>query len=74
MKKRIKIVKQGEDDSNILYWLSLTGSERMTELEKTRQRVNKRFYPDQTIFQKVYCIIQRTTNGEEVIRQGEANI
>ncbi len=59
MKKQIRIVKKGEDDSNILYWLTLTAKERMIELEKMRQQINQRKYGARQGFQRVYRITQR---------------
>jgi hypothetical protein len=60
MKKQIKIVKKGQDDSNLIYWLSLSKKERMIELEKIRQDINKRKYGTRQGFQRVYRITQRT--------------
>lgn len=59
MKKQIRIVKKAEDESNLLYWLSLTDKERMAELEKIRQQVNKRKYGNRQRFQRVYRITKR---------------
>lgn len=59
MKKEIRIVKKGQDERNLLYWLSLTGNERMEELEKMRQQVNKRKYGTRQGFQRVYRIAKR---------------
>ena len=59
MKKQIRIVKKGEDEGNLRYWLSLTTQERMAELEKIRQQINKRIYGTRQGFQRVYTITQR---------------
>lgn len=59
MDKRIRIVKKGEDDGNIMYWLSLTYNQRMAELEKMRQEINKERYGTQPGFQRVYRIVKR---------------
>lgn len=59
MDKQIKIVKKGEDDGNLLYWLSLTFNQRMAELEKIRKQVNTRNYGTRQGFQRVYRIIKR---------------
>ena len=59
MRKQIRIVKKGEDDSNLRYWLSLSANERMAELERMRQEVNKRHYGTRQGFQRVYRITQR---------------
>jgi len=60
MKKRIKIIKKGQDNGNLLYWLSLTVRERMAELEKIRQQINKRKYGTRHGFQRVYRIVKRS--------------
>ena len=60
MEKVVRIVKKGEDDSNLLYWISQTPKERMRELERVRQIVNKRLYGDQQGFQRVYRVVKRT--------------
>lgn len=59
MKKQIRIVKKGEDEGNLRYWLSLTTQERMAELEKIRQQINKEMYGTRQGFQRVYRITQR---------------
>ena len=59
MEKRIRIVQKGKDNSNIIYWRSLSIKERMIELEKIRQYINKRKYGDRQEFQRVYRITQR---------------
>ncbi len=59
MQKQIKIVKKGQDDGNLVYWLSLTTKERMIELEKIRQQINKRKYGTRQRFQRVYRITKR---------------
>ena len=40
-------------------WLSLTVKERMAELEKMRQQINKRKYGTRQGFQRVYRIVKR---------------
>lgn len=59
MEKQIRIVKKGEDERNLLYWLSLTTKERMAELEKIRQEINIIRYGARQGFQRVYRITQR---------------
>jgi len=44
MDKVVRIVKKGEDDSNVKYWLSLSYQERLENLEKIRKEVNDRIY------------------------------
>ena len=59
MRKIIRIVKKGEDEGNLLYWLSLSKKDRMIELEKMRQQINKKKYGDRQGFQRVYRITKR---------------
>lgn len=59
MEKKVKIVKKGDDDSNLLYWLSLDAKERMRELVNIRQQVNERKYGTRKGFQRVYRIIKQ---------------
>lgn len=56
----IRIVKKGQDDGNLSYWLSLSEVERMVALEKTRQEVNLRLYGAEQGFQRVLRVIKRT--------------
>ena len=60
MEKKIRIVKKGQDDSNLLYWLSLSIQERMAELEKIRQQINLQKYGNRQGFQRISCITKRT--------------
>lgn len=59
MKKVLRIVKKGEDDSNIKYWLSLSFFQRMQELENIRKEINSVKYHAEQGFQRVYKIIKR---------------
>lgn len=59
MEKIIKITKKGEDDGNLIYWLSLSKIERLIELENIRKEVNLRLYGDRQRFQRVYTITKR---------------
>lgn len=59
MEKIVKIVKIGQDDSNLIYWLSLSFIQRLEELEKLRTEVNQRLYGNQQGFQRVYRVIKR---------------
>lgn len=59
MKKVVRIVKKGQDDSNLLYWHSLTEQQRMRNLEEMRQEINLRIYGPEQGFQRVYRIIKR---------------
>ena len=59
MEKVVRIVKKGKDDSNLLYWLSLSEKERMAELEKIRQDVNLKKYGIRQGLQRVYRIVKR---------------
>jgi hypothetical protein len=60
MEKVIKIVKKGHDDSNILYWLTLTYAQRLAELQKMREELNAIYYPDQQRFQRVCRVIKKS--------------
>jgi hypothetical protein len=60
MEKVIRIVKKGEDDSNIKYWLKLTPEQRLRNLETIRQEVIFRFYGTGQKFQRVYRIVERS--------------
>ena len=59
MRKIIKIVKKGDDEGNLLYWLSLSEKERMVELEEIRQQINRKKYGTRQGFQRVYRITKR---------------
>lgn len=59
LEKQIKIVKKGQDEGNLLYWLSLTEKDRMIELEKMRQEINKWKYGTRQELQRVYRIVKR---------------
>jgi hypothetical protein len=60
MEKVIRVVKKGEDDSNIRYWLTLSYKERLLNLETIRQEVITRFYGTGQKFQRVYRVIERS--------------
>ncbi len=60
MEKVIRIVKKGEDDSNIRYWLTLSYKERLLNLETIRQEVITRFYGTGQKFQRVYRVVERS--------------
>jgi len=62
MEKKIRIVKKGQDEGNLLYWISQTYSDRMRELEKLREEVIKMKYGTSEGFQRVYRITQRTSS------------
>jgi hypothetical protein len=59
MKKQIRIVKKGEDNGNLQYWLSLSKVQRLEQLEDIREEVNQRLYETQQGFQRVYRIVKR---------------
>jgi len=59
MEKVVRIVKKGEDDNNVKYWLSLSYQERIANSEKIRKEVNKRIYGTDKGFQRVYRIVKR---------------
>lgn len=60
-KKQIKIVKQGEDDSNLKHWITTTYDERMRELERMREEVNDQLYANkyERHIQRVYRITKQ---------------
>ena len=59
MEKHIRIVKKGEDNSNLLYWLSQTTQQRMIELENIRQTINFKHYGIRQGFQRIYTVTKR---------------
>ena len=59
MEKVLKIIKKGQDEENLKYWVSLSYEERMIELEKIRQEVKKHQYETRQELQRVYKIIKR---------------
>ncbi len=62
MEKQIRIVKKGQDESNLEFWLLRSASDRMIQLEKIRQTVNKRKYGARSGFQRVYRIAKRVSS------------
>ncbi len=60
MEKVIRISKKGHDEANLIYWLSLSGIERLQELEKIRQEVNQKKYGTRQGLQRVYRIVKQT--------------
>jgi hypothetical protein len=59
MEKVVRIVKKGEDNRNITYWLSMSYAERMRELETIRTQINQQKYGARQGFQRVYRIVKR---------------
>ena len=59
MEKIIRIAKKGEDEANLNYWLSLSGIERLQELEKIRQEVNQKKYGAQQGLQRVCRVVKQ---------------
>jgi hypothetical protein len=59
MEKIVKIVRLGHDDSNLIYWLSRSFTQRLEELEKLRTEVNQRMYGNQQGFQRIYRVVKR---------------
>ncbi len=60
MKKVIRIVRKGEDESIVIYWISLSIQERMKQLEALRQQINTAKYGNRQGFQRVYRVIKQT--------------
>jgi hypothetical protein len=59
MEKVARIVKKGEDDSNLNYWISLTPLERLKMLKELQDEVNLQKYGTRQRFQSVYNIAKR---------------
>ena len=61
MEKVVRFVKLGEDFNNELYWLGLTVTERLAQLEEIRQEVILMKYgPDYPQrLQRVYRVTKR---------------
>ena len=57
--KQIRIVKKGQDESNLNYWISRSYQERLEELERIREEVINQFYETTPRFQRVYRVIKR---------------
>ncbi len=60
MEKVVRIVKLGDEDNELKYWLSLSYEERIRELERIRAEVNRRLYGTQSRLQRVYRIVKLT--------------
>ena len=60
MEKVVRIVKLGNEDNELNYWLSLSYVERISELERIRAEVNQRIYGTQSRLQRVCRIVKRT--------------
>ena len=60
MEKVVRIVKLGNEDNELNYWLSLSYVERISELERIRAEVNQRTYGIQSRLQRVCRIVKRT--------------
>ena len=61
MEKVVRIVKLGNEDNELNYWLSLSYAERISELERIRAEVNQRTYGTQSRLQRVCRIVKRTS-------------
>ena len=60
MEKVVRIVKLGNEDNELNYWLSTSYEDRIRELERIRAEVNHRIYGTQSRLQRVYTIVKRT--------------
>ena len=58
MEKVVRIVKIGDEDNELNYWLSLSYEERMRELERIRAEVNHRIYGTEPRLQSVCRIVK----------------
>ena len=59
MEKVVRIVKIGNEDNELNYWLSLSYEERIRELERIRAEVNHRIYGTESRLQRVCRIVKR---------------
>jgi hypothetical protein len=60
VEKIIRIVKKGNEDNELNFWLSLSYEQRIHELERIRFEVNQRLYGTQSGFQRVYRVVKRS--------------
>lgn len=65
----MKVVKKGQDDSNLEYWISRTYQERLIELERIRQEVHARLYCGEQEFQRVIRIVKRSSGEIDSLKQ-----
>jgi len=65
MEKVVRIVKKGEDDSNLKYWLSRSYQERLLESERIRQEVIKRVYGGEQRMQRVCRIVKKENKNHQ---------
>jgi hypothetical protein len=62
MEKVVRIVKKGQDESNLQFWITTSEVERLFALEKTRQEINHQQYGFGQQFQRVYRVVKRTSS------------
>lgn len=58
MENIVRIAKKGEDKRFLNYWVTLSGKERLKNLENLRQEVIKNKYDTEPGFQRVYRIVK----------------
>jgi hypothetical protein len=58
-RSQVKIVKKGEEEDDIFFWLERMPIERILALETIRQEYNQWKYGNKRGFQRVYKIAKR---------------
>jgi hypothetical protein len=58
-KSKVKIVKKGQEEDDIVFWLERLPQERILALETIRQEYNQWKYGSQRGFQRVYTVVKR---------------
>ena len=56
---RVAIFKKGEEPSDVLYWLSRSVEERLSNLEAIRKEYNQWKYGAEPRLQRVYRVVKR---------------
>jgi hypothetical protein len=58
-RSQVKIVKKGQEEDDVLFWLERMPIERILALETIRQEYNQWKYGNQRGFERVYKIAKR---------------
>ena len=58
-KTQVKIVKKGQEEDDIFFWLERMPIERILALETIRQEYNQWKYGNQQGFQRIYKVAKR---------------
>ncbi len=56
-RSQVKVVKKGQEEDDVFFWLERTPIERILALETIRQEYNQWKYGNQPEFQKVYKVV-----------------